>query len=171
MSRSIFVPLDGSGFGEHALPLALSLAQRIGASLHLGLVHEPVFLAEPTTGGVLLSDRMEVMCREYETKYLKDLLQRLRQTTNQQTEAQLIDGAVVEALLERMKTGAPDWVVLCTHGRGPLSRFWIGSVADALVRNAKVPFAAGPSRARIGRHETRGGHPSCVDLSGRLTTG
>ena len=31
MYRSILVPLDGSDFGEHALPLALSLARQLGA--------------------------------------------------------------------------------------------------------------------------------------------
>ena len=33
MYRSLLVPLDGSDFGEHALPLALSLARRLGATL------------------------------------------------------------------------------------------------------------------------------------------
>jgi nucleotide-binding universal stress UspA family protein len=32
-----------------------------------------------------------------------------------------------------------DLVVLTTHGRGPLGRFWLGSVADALVRRLPVP--------------------------------
>jgi nucleotide-binding universal stress UspA family protein len=29
---------------------------------------------------------------------------------------------------------------MTTHGRGPLSRFWLGSVADALVRSLTVPI-------------------------------
>ena len=29
---------------------------------------------------------------------------------------------------------------MATHGLGPLSRFWLGSVADALVRTATVPL-------------------------------
>jgi hypothetical protein len=33
MYRSILVPLDGSPFGEHALPLAREVARRTGASL------------------------------------------------------------------------------------------------------------------------------------------
>jgi hypothetical protein len=35
MYRSIMVPLDGSVFSEHALPLALSIARRAGAALQL----------------------------------------------------------------------------------------------------------------------------------------
>ena len=33
MYRSLLVPLDGSAFAEHALPLALGLARRSGATL------------------------------------------------------------------------------------------------------------------------------------------
>ena len=43
MSVNILLPLDGSGFSEHALPAALQLAQRLGARLHLVQVHEPPF--------------------------------------------------------------------------------------------------------------------------------
>jgi hypothetical protein len=39
MYRSILVPLDGSSFGEHALPLALSIARRANAHLQLVRVH------------------------------------------------------------------------------------------------------------------------------------
>ena len=32
-----------------------------------------------------------------------------------------------------------DLIVMTTHGRGPLGRFWLGSVADELVRESPVP--------------------------------
>ena len=35
MYRTILVPLDGSAFGEHALPLALGIARRSGAAVQL----------------------------------------------------------------------------------------------------------------------------------------
>jgi nucleotide-binding universal stress UspA family protein len=42
MYRAILVPLDGSPFGEQALPLALSIARRAGVGLHLISVHAPI---------------------------------------------------------------------------------------------------------------------------------
>ena len=39
MAGSILVPLDGSTFGEHALPLAMTMAKRLDASLNLMHVH------------------------------------------------------------------------------------------------------------------------------------
>jgi nucleotide-binding universal stress UspA family protein len=41
MFRNILLPLDGSTFSEHALPLGIDLAVRSGARLHLVQVHEP----------------------------------------------------------------------------------------------------------------------------------
>jgi nucleotide-binding universal stress UspA family protein len=35
---------------------------------------------------------------------------------------------------------------MTTHGRGPLARFWLGSVADALVRQASVPILLVPPK-------------------------
>ena len=39
---TILVPLDGSAHAEHALPLALSIARRNGATIRLVLVHAPI---------------------------------------------------------------------------------------------------------------------------------
>src|SRR5262249_30206615 len=40
--RSLLVPLDGSPFGEHALPLALGIARRSGADVRLVHAHSPL---------------------------------------------------------------------------------------------------------------------------------
>ncbi len=40
MYHSILVPLDGSPFGEHALPYAFDIARRTGAQLHLAHVYD-----------------------------------------------------------------------------------------------------------------------------------
>ena len=42
MYRSILVPLDGTTFAEHALPVAMSLARRANARLHLVSVSPPL---------------------------------------------------------------------------------------------------------------------------------
>ena len=41
MYEQVMVPLDGSRFAESVLPLAVRLAQRAGADLHLLMVAEP----------------------------------------------------------------------------------------------------------------------------------
>ena len=34
------------------------------------------------------------------------------------------------------------WVVMTTHARGPMGRFWLGSVTDELVRTLPIPLVA-----------------------------
>jgi nucleotide-binding universal stress UspA family protein len=37
-------------------------------------------------------------------------------------------------------TSGSDLIVMTTHGRGPVSRFWLGSVADQLVHRLPMPL-------------------------------
>jgi len=43
------------------------------------------------------------------------------------------------ALVEHVEEQKPDLVVMATHGRGPVSRSWIGSTADRLIRSGTAP--------------------------------
>ena len=49
------------------------------------------------------------------------------------------DGYVVHEILREAEAWGTDLVVLATHGRGGLSRFWLGSVADQCIRRAHRP--------------------------------
>jgi nucleotide-binding universal stress UspA family protein len=51
----------------------------------------------------------------------------------------LHSGHVVETLLEEARNVDADLVVMATHGRGTLSRAWLGSVADAFMHGAEMP--------------------------------
>jgi nucleotide-binding universal stress UspA family protein len=51
----------------------------------------------------------------------------------------LLEGPVVEALLGEIEGARADVVVMSTHGHGGLTRVWLGSVADALLRASEVP--------------------------------
>lgn len=49
-------------------------------------------------------------------------------------------GRVVDTLATYIATTRPDLVVMTTHGRHGLARFWLGSIADGLVRHINVPL-------------------------------
>jgi nucleotide-binding universal stress UspA family protein len=55
-------------------------------------------------------------------------------------DALVLDGSPAEALAGHAQRTAPDLVVLATHGRGGVSRWWHGSVTDALLRHLAVPL-------------------------------
>jgi nucleotide-binding universal stress UspA family protein len=136
MIRSILVPLDGFGFGEHALPMALSLARRARTPLRLVHVLQPFVEVVPELAAY--QGPMETEYREEKQKYLDGVIRRLREVSDVKVTAELLDGAVVPTIRQASETA--DLVVMTTHGRGPLARFWLGSVADQLVRELNVPM-------------------------------
>lgn len=130
MYRTIMVPLDGSTFAEAALSLAISLGRRTGARLQLVTVHEPI----PS----FAYDEWESASREWTTDYLRRTAERITGAGLTAT-SELRTGPVVEALDSEADSCEADLVVMATHGRGLLSRAWLGSVADAFVRHTNRP--------------------------------
>lgn len=138
MGRNILVPLDGSMFGEHALPLALSIARRAGGGVRLVHVHP---LLEATMYSPVLSDEgLDERLRAGEQAYLSGVAQRLAKFTNVPVTTALLEGPDIAAAVCAAARPDNDLIVMTTHGRGALGRFWLGSVADRLVRNVPVPM-------------------------------
>lgn len=137
MVRTILVPLDGSTFGEHALPMALSLARRTDAVVHLVHVHQPVPPA--SVAGVAVMDSLDLHMRQDEQAYLADVTRRVREHKDVPVVTALLEGEVAIALREYAAQHKCEFVVMSTHGRGAMSRFWLGSVADDLLRQPPCP--------------------------------
>lgn len=133
MYTAILVPLDGSSFAEQALPLALHLARQSDATLHLAHVH----VAESQTSNAGARDLHQ---RERERAYLDSVAERLAPTRRDMIQTALLDGPVAESIAAYAATCRSDLVVLSTHGRGGLSRLWLGSVADRLMRRLSIPL-------------------------------
>jgi nucleotide-binding universal stress UspA family protein len=139
MYHAVLVPLDGSARGEQALSLACSVARRNGAQLHLVHVHVPVkppgVEAMPALNGTV-----DAANRVREGVYLASIVRRL-QTNDQVTAiATALDGSIADELQRYSVASGIDLIVMGTHGRGGLSRFWLGSVTDRLVRWGHVPM-------------------------------
>jgi len=139
MYRKILVPLDGSTFAEHALPLALALARHGHAALHLVTVSTP--LTQAYVEGVYVgSADLEAEVNARYQAYLNTIAERLHENTDVPISSEVITGEVAASLCEIAGSGKVDLVVMATHGRSPLGRFWLGSVADDMVRHVSLPL-------------------------------
>lgn len=143
MFTSIIVPLDGSTLSEQALPLACRIAQSTQATIHLVQVHLPVLdveIAELRLSTVPLIDTtLDRDVRNRERSYLDATRERLIARYNIAVTATICDGPVAAAICDCAASIRADLIVMTTHGRGAVSRFWLGSVADTLVRQSHVP--------------------------------
>jgi len=148
MYRKILVPLDGSSFAEHALPPALALARRSHAGLHLVSISTPVTAAY-LEGVFIGSADLEAEAVAQRHGYLEATMAKLRERIDVPITGEAICGDVSATLCDLGATGEYDLVVMATHGRSPLGRFWLGSVADEMIRHATLPLllvrpSAGP---------------------------
>jgi nucleotide-binding universal stress UspA family protein len=136
--RSVLVPLDGSQFAEHALPLAGAIARRTGARLHVVRVHRPPpppLAADDAT----IYLEADLAMRDAEQAYLDDVAERLRAEGLPEVVTELLDSPVAPAIADYARRKNVDLVAMTTHGRGPLTRVWLGSVADQLIRTLTIP--------------------------------
>jgi nucleotide-binding universal stress UspA family protein len=142
MYRTILVPLDGSPFGEHALPLAMSLARRTGATLQLLNVLTPIatlYAETPMFVDEQLEQRLRDRQVESQQQYLDQVIRRIEDAAPVKIVKLVDDGEIASTIRAQAIRHKSDLIVMTTHGRGPLGRFWLGSVADELVRESPVP--------------------------------
>ena len=139
MYRTILVPLDGSAFGEQALPVALSIARRAGATVRLAHAHV-VGQAPFMNGSTLSGDAADIQARAAERAYLDQVARRASASLGAPTPVDLLDSPVVAALCDCARANQIDLIIMSTHGRGAIGRMWLGSVATALIRQAPTPI-------------------------------
>jgi nucleotide-binding universal stress UspA family protein len=136
MHTSIVVPLDGSEFGNRALPIAVALAHRSDAALHLVHVREPVGLPEGGAADIARYDEQQDQLQ----RGLMVVAERLARDSSLRVDTALLEGPVVPSLQEYLAGGQHDLVVMMTHGHGGVSRMWLGNVADGLIRHVSTPL-------------------------------
>lgn len=139
MTRPVIVPLDRSAFAEVALPLATYVARRLGAPVHLVLVHLPPPPVINGAHGIEALPEVEREVRVEEAEYLQAVATRLRHQEGLEAKAVLLDGPVAGTIAAHVTAHDARLVVLSTHGRGGVSRFFLGSVADRLTRELHCP--------------------------------
>lgn len=139
MPSSVLVPVDGSNFAEHALPYALGIARRTGATIHLALVHVPSDTVSPTYPLAEATEARDAELRDQDTAYVQGLVERL-EPAGVTIRPALLRGRVTTALARYVEEEKIGLVVMTTHGRGGLQRAWLGSTADGLIRHCMIPI-------------------------------
>jgi len=139
MFSRIVVPLDGSPLAETALDQATELARLSGAEIRLVRVVDFTMTEKHGVFGLALEYApQQFFDAEHDdaVTYLRDTADRLR-GSGISVSYEVTRGRVAQILANYCQPG--DVVVMASHGRGGLSRWFLGSVAEDLVRNSTVP--------------------------------
>ena len=136
----IILPLDGSGTSEQAIPLARELA------MHLSLPIRLVYAVEPDSPAItqsLYSNRrwMEpASAREARARdYLAIISSRLT-ADGLQVETVIPHREPAGGIVEEAGQDPGALIVITSHGRSGLARWWLGSVADKVLHTSDNPM-------------------------------
>lgn len=141
MYTTIMVPTDCSGFDREAIRVALRLAERSNAKVHLVRVSTSgqFFGLTASPEAALLSAEAAQQGMNNELAELYAVAAECRTLTTAEVTTSLEQGPVPDALAGYAKRNHVDLIVISTHGRTGLARVAMGSVTDSLIRATTIP--------------------------------
>jgi nucleotide-binding universal stress UspA family protein len=136
--RRILAATDFSDVSTLALRHAVLWARRTGAELTVVHVQEfPPIGGDPYFGSYNIAQLME-STREAVAQHLEEHVREIV-PSDIRVKKELLAGAAAAGIEEAADAAQADLVVLGTHGRGGLTRFLLGSVAERALRMAERP--------------------------------
>ena len=138
--HNVLVATDFSPASRPAFRRALDLARSSSAALWIVHVARSAPTISPD-GYVLprVYEEAETAIREDARKRLKTLLSRSQKAGVRARALLLRGGAFHDAILRAARSHRADMIVLGTHGRTGMARFFVGSVAARVVAAASCP--------------------------------
>lgn len=136
----VLVALD---LTKNSLP-ALKKALEIGREQDSDII---CFHVVPESGGEAKSFKSfydeksssEKLMGNYALPWLENWLSEQDVTLPEEIELAATMGDPADKIVERARTEAVDVIVVGTHGRSGVKRYWMGSVAEEIIRQAPCP--------------------------------
>lgn len=151
MFKHLLVPLDGSQLAEVALPAACELADHFRSKITLLRVTRTPYIASGLDGITYAEMVINLRQQEYDEglAYLKMKQRALRQQGYLVEQVVRQGEQIAEVILATVQEVEADTVVMSTHGRGGVSRWVFGSVADRVLRQSEVPVVLIRARQKV----------------------
>lgn len=139
--EKILVPLDFGPTSKPAVERALQFAEPFHAKIHLLHVWEvPVYLRpDLTVWSEELNASLELHLRAEAEKAMRHFMTDAHLQDRPDVSTEIRSGTSYSTIVDVAESGRFDLIVMGTHGRGALSRFVMGSVAERVLRLAPCP--------------------------------
>jgi nucleotide-binding universal stress UspA family protein len=138
MYANILVPLDGSKRAETILSHVENVATRFGSQVIFLKVVES--FRQVVGGDFVYIDPSDYEARKKEAEdYLLGMKARFHEK-GIESRTRIVNGPVVEAIIENAEQVNADLIAIASHGRGGLSRVFYGSVAAGVLHRVDRPL-------------------------------
>jgi len=140
----ILVPTDFSEGSQTALEYACGLAKPFDAEIHLlHVIANDTAIAMGSDGFFSVSDDILNDIRAGVKKKLEETADKIS-TSVRNIVTVVREGPPFSEIVQYAKANDIDMIVLGTHGRTGISHLLIGSVAEKVVRKARIPVVTVP---------------------------
>lgn len=144
MFTKILIPLDGSPESEAALVPAIELAKKFDSAVVLlsvtagygTILGATAAESFGSSGSVAAAAAVAEANEEVAGLYLDGIRQALGTPA---WETVLAEGNSADEIVEQARKVGADLIVMATHARGGLKRFFIGSVSEDVIRKCGIP--------------------------------
>jgi nucleotide-binding universal stress UspA family protein len=149
--QRILIGIDDSKYSENAAEYGFDLAHAFKAEVALVHITEPIIMSQPTDPGMVgaiipglgIEDPELInIQQEYSGKLIDNTIKRL--AGDLQVTQFNEYGSTANAIIDCIAKFNADLVVLGTHSRTGLDRFFMGSVAEDVVRHSPVAVLVVP---------------------------
>ena len=157
MYQKILIPLDGSELAECSLLHAKAIAKGCNASeLIVFRAIEPLS-AQTISAIAEVGDDLLEKAKYENAKAAQDYIFKMASTLKAEgltTRGVTTNGRPSDEIIDYSQKNNIDLIVMSTHGRSGISRFYFGSVADRVSRHSPIPvLIISPSGCRVFQHE------------------
>jgi universal stress protein A len=143
---AILVAVDDSDGAVRACRFAFMLAKTLDAELRVLHVWQcPPAVRAAESAGATLGNKLGALLLEQAEASLGTLLERALLPPGIAVSTELREGNPSREILEAIRLGNYQLVVLGTHGRSGLGHLMLGSVAERVVRLSPVPVVTVPA--------------------------
>ncbi len=136
--QRVLIALDLSPISTHGMDVGVDLAKALGAQIGLVHVVDPKLASAPE-GGVPASVIFDEL-REEGRRLLKAASHRVGD--DPPPWEYLVEGNPSREIIKAATEWKADLLVLGTHGRSGISRAFLGSTAEAVLRHSQIPVLA-----------------------------
>jgi nucleotide-binding universal stress UspA family protein len=137
MFKKILVPVDGSELAELVFPYLHSLAVKENAEINLVQVPPINFAYYPPDVVMDVAMIIESAQKGAES-YLEQAANKLRKD-GLNVKTVIRTGNIADEILAEAEASGADVIAMTTHGRSGVTRFVMGSIADKVLHDAKIP--------------------------------
>jgi nucleotide-binding universal stress UspA family protein len=152
MYKKILVPLDGSEISEQALEHVKEIMP-VPSTTEITLLRVVDPLATTYAGGTDAAIEVAVEIQKKAAAVAAAYLKRVKGELKDlgiQVKTVLTVGIPADVILDYARQNGVGLIIMSTHGRSGISRWFFGSVAEKIIRHSPVPVLISPPRGSRG---------------------